>query len=108
MEVTAQWLVGLVAILLAIIFDWFAPVAKWYEVKLEGEKRMWMALLLLITCVVVFLLGCFSIFTSNIACTVKGGTDLFVLLIEAVVINQGLHMLTKPSVVAKRKLGISG
>lgn len=95
--VTAEFLVLIVAGLLALVFDYFPPVAQWYDALNEAQKRQVMAALVIGTAVVIFAGQCFLIFVTNIECSTKGAFDLLYIVFLAIGVNQGVHALFKPT-----------
>lgn len=95
--VTPEFLVVIVAGLLALVFDYFPGLAKWYDAKTPDEKRQLMALLVIGATVLIFAGQCFGLFLTNLICTVKGGFDALYIIFLTVTVNQGVHALFKPT-----------
>ena len=96
-SVTSVLLVAIVSLILALSFDWFPGLAKWYDVLIEGQKRFIMAVVVLLTAIIIFVGGCYGLFKTNITCTFSGAIVLVGYILEAVTVNQSTHNLFKPT-----------
>ena len=101
--VNAAFLTATAAAILALLFDYAGGLAEWYDQLSDIQQRQLMGGLLLLVAVGVFLGQCFNIFVTNLACTQTGAMDLLYQFLLAVGINQGVHMMTKPSLGYKIK-----
>lgn len=101
---TPEWLVATVAVILALAFDWFPGLAQWFNGLTTFWKQFGMFLILLVTSIVVFVLGCFSILTLPLACTLAGGFEMLKILITAITVNQGVHLLLKPTPAMRQRM----
>ena len=95
--VTPEFLLVIVAGLLALMFDYFPGVAKWFDALSVEMKRQWNAVLVIGTAAVIFAGTCFAIFITNLVCTAKGSLDLLYICFLAITVNQGVHALLKPT-----------
>lgn len=103
-SVTPEFFVVIVAGLLALVFDYFPYVAKWFDAKSEDAKKQIMALLLIGAAVAIFAGECFGLFATNLICTVKGGFDTLYMVFLAITVNQGVHKLLKPNALLKARM----
>jgi hypothetical protein len=94
--ITPEMLVGLGAVVLAVLFDWVPKLQTWYDNLGNGQKRGLMAGLLVILTGGVFGLRCAGWIQTGWACNGDGIQNAVYLLVLAVAINQGFHSLTKP------------
>ena len=101
---TPEILVGLIAMVAAILFDWFPVLAKWFDSLAEGTKRLGMVLLMLVVCLVIFGLGCIDFYATGITCDVVGAKALAVIFVQAIVVNYVTHKTTKPTEAIKEKI----
>lgn len=96
-EITSGVLIAFVAALLALAFDYFPGLAKWYDAKDAATKKQIMGGLLIGVAVVAFAGTCLSWFASNLVCEPKSLITLVYELLIAVSVNQALHTITKPT-----------
>jgi len=96
-SVTPDFLLVLVAGLLALVFDYFPGAAKWFDALTTEVKRQLNAGLVLLSAAVIFGGTCFGLFITNLICSVKGSLDLLYIVFLAVTVNQGVHLLLKPT-----------
>jgi hypothetical protein len=97
-SVSPTLLVAVCAALLAVIFDWFPPVAERYNMLSEMKKKQVMLASLVIVVAVIYGGICANILISAISCNKAGLSELAYMALLAAGVNQGIHMLTKPSV----------
>lgn len=100
----SEYLVWLLAIVVALLFDWFPGIAKWFNPKPEGTKRLLVGGLLLVICLAIFSLECADIYSIGVICSVVGAKALAILFVQALLINYGFHKVTKPSAIIKARL----
>jgi hypothetical protein len=103
-DVTAALLLTLVAGALALIFDYFPGIAKWFDAKPVETKRLINAGGVIGFALILFVGQCFAIFLTNLVCTVKGLFDLFYLIFVALSVNQGVHLALKPTAKFKARM----
>lgn len=103
-NITPEILIAFVAALLALAFDYFPGLAKWYDAKDASAKKQIMASLLISVAVIVFVGTCLSWFVSNLTCEPKTIVTLIYALLIAVSVNQGMHAVSKPSAAFKRRM----
>ena len=101
--VNAAFLTATAAAILALLFDYAGGLAEWYDRLSDIQQRQLMGGLLLLVSVGVFLGQCFSIFVTNLSCTQTGAMDLLYQFLLAIGINQGTHLMFKPSLGYKIK-----
>jgi hypothetical protein len=96
-DVTSALLITLVAGALALAFDYFPGLAKWFDGKPLEFKRLINAGSILLVAAVLFAGQCLAIFATNLVCNLKGGFDLLYLVFIAIATNQGVHFALRPS-----------
>ena len=101
--VNAAFLTATAAAILALLFDYAGGLAEWYDQLSDIQQRQLMGVLLLLVSVGVFLGQCFSIFVTNLSCTQTGAMDLLYQFLLAIGVNQGTHLMFKPSLGYKIK-----
>lgn len=99
-----EWLVSIVAVILALVFDWFPGLSKWFNSLTTFWKQFGMFILLLATSIVVFVLGCFSLLTLPLTCTFAGGLEMLKIFITAITVNQAIHLLLKPTAAMRQRM----
>jgi len=102
--VTPELLLALIAGLLALVFDYFPGVAKWFDALAVEAKRQLNAGLVIGAAALIFAGTCFGLFITNLICTVKGSLDLLYIVFLAVTVNQGVHLLLKPTKAFKARM----
>jgi len=103
-QVTPEFLLVIVAGVLALAFDYFPGVAAWFDALKADAKRQLNAVLVIGTAAVIFAGTCFSWFITNLICSVKGGFDTLYIVFLAIGVNQGVHLLLKPSKALKARM----
>ena len=101
--VNAAFLTATAAAILALLFDYAGGLAEWYDRLSDIQQRQLMGGLLLLVSVGVFLGQCFSIFVTNLSCTQTGAMDLLYQFLLAIGVNQGTHLMFKPTLGYKIK-----
>ena len=99
----AAFLTATAAAILALLFDYAGGLAEWYDRLSDIQQRQLMGGLLLLVSVGVFLGQCFSIFVTNLSCTQTGAMDLLYQFLLAIGVNQGTHLMFKPTLGYKIK-----
>jgi hypothetical protein len=102
--VTPEFLVVLFAGLAALAFDYFPGLAAWYDAFDAPIKKRIMAVVVLLFAVVIFAGQCWGLFATNLTCELKSAFDLGYIVFIAVGVNQGAHLLMKPSEATKAKM----
>lgn len=103
-SVSPDFLLVLVAGLLALVFDYFPGIAAWFDALKVETKRQLNAALVIGAAAVIFAGTCFGLFITNLICSVKGGFDTLYIVFLAITVNQGVHLLLKPSKALKLKM----
>lgn len=103
-DVTPELLLILVAGALALIFDYFPGVAKWFDGLSVEAKRGVNALGVVGFAAILFAGQCFGIFVTNLICSVAGSLDLFYIIFLSVTVNQGVHLALRPTARMKARL----
>lgn len=93
-QVTPEQFIALMAAILAILFEWLPSLKKWWDTLTPDRKRLYMIGMLVLLVGVTFGLSCAGL-TDAFTCTVMGAIDALILLMQAIAINQGVHLLTK-------------
>lgn len=96
-DVTPLLLVTLVAGALALGFDYFPGVAKWFDGLTVEAKRLVNAISVITFAAIIFGGQCFNIFVTNLVCNVRGSFDLLYIIFLAVTVNQGVHLALRPT-----------
>lgn len=95
--VTPEFLLVIVAGLLAFVFDYFPVVAKWFDGLAESNKKLLNVGLIVLMAVGLFIGTCYGWFVTNLVCTTKGFFDTLYIVFLALGVNYGVHKATKPS-----------
>lgn len=103
-EVSPEFLLVVIAGLLAFFFDYFPVVAKWFDALEESQKKLLTAGLVTLVGIVIFGGQCFNLFTTNLICSTKGFFDTLYIVFLALGVNYGVHKATKPNEGLKRKM----
>ena len=96
LPITPEFLSFLLAGLVAILFDWFPGLTGWYDPLSPLKKKQIMAVVLAVIIAVIYGLGCAGII-AGLACTQSQIIELVNVYLVSIGINQGVHLLTKPS-----------
>ena len=102
--VSAEFLVTIVAGFLALALDYFPGLAAWFDGLLSVVKRQVVAGLIIGFALVIFAGQCLAVFATNLVCDMKGFLDLLQIIFLAITVNQGVHMLLKPSAGLKARM----
>ena len=103
-NVTSAVLMAFIAAILALVFDYFPGLAGWFNGLAQSNKKLFMAGLLIVAAVIVFLGSCYGWFVTNLVCEAKTIITLIYELVIAVSVNQGVHFLSKPSATLKARM----
>lgn len=87
---------NLLSALLVWVFEYIPGVSAWYEGLATANKRLVMAVLLLLLASVPYVLSCTGVTDSEL-CNTQSIWELFQQIFSMVAINQGVHKLTKKS-----------
>jgi preprotein translocase subunit SecY len=101
--VTPDLLVYLASIVLSLLFSYVPKLNTWYAAKSDEFKKLLMLLLIFLTTVILFLLSCFSLLSTNLVCTKQGIFDGVMIFILAIVANQSVFTIS-PKAKAVKKL----
>jgi hypothetical protein len=96
LAVTPELLSYLLAGLVAILFDWFPVLNAWYGDLSSLKKQQIMAGMLAVIVAVIYGLGCAGIL-GGMTCDQGQIAVLVKIYFVAIGVNQGMHMLTKPT-----------
>jgi len=102
--VSAEFLLTLVAAVLALVFDYFPGIAGWFDGLAAVVKRQVVAGLIIGFALVIFASQCLAVFVTNLVCDTKGFLDLLQIIFLAITVNQGVHMLLKPTHAFKTRM----
>lgn len=97
LSITPEFLAYLLAGLVAILFDWFPKLSEWFDALGALKKQQFMGLLLALIVVVIFGGACLKVFVTGFACDQAGFAQVAQVWLIAVGVNQGVHLLTKPT-----------
>jgi pilus assembly protein Flp/PilA len=102
LNITPELLVSIVAALLAIAFDWLPKLAPWYDALSELKKKQLMGALLFLTVGAIYGGLCVNLFSSaTYTCSQTSLAELIKVAFLAIVTNQGVHSLSKPTMAYK-------
>ena len=91
---TPEQLIAIGAAALSLLLEYLPPFSNWYEGLEPGYKRLFMAGLLFVLVGVIFGLSCAGLLGVFVCSWVGAGTA-FVIWLEAIAINQGVHLVFK-------------
>ncbi len=103
-NVSPEMLIALIAGLLALVFDYFPGIAKWFDALKVEAKRQLNAVLIFTCTGLIFAGTCYGLFVTNLVCSLKGGFDALYIVFLAITVNQGVHLLLKPSKALKARM----
>jgi len=103
-DVSPLLLVTLVAGGLALAFDYFPGIAKWFDALTVEAKRLVNAAGVILFAAVIFAGQCLGIFLTNLICSLQGSLDLLYIIFLAVTVNQGVHLALKPTARYKARM----
>ncbi len=103
-EVTSEFLTILVAGALAILFDYFPWIAKWFDGQKESTKKLLNVGLLVVSAGVLFGGDCAGWFVTNLVCTTKGFFDTLYIVFLALGVN---YVMVLPLILIALYLGRS-
>jgi hypothetical protein len=106
-SVGPEFLLILVAGLLALLFDYFPGIAKWFDGLDIAAKRQLNAGLVIGAMIIIFAGQCIGWFATNLVCTVRGSFDALYIVFLAIGVNQGVHALLKPTEKLKARMRIT-
>lgn len=96
-EVKPEVLVAVFAAVTAFVFEYAPKVKDWFDAKSETAKKQIVLGSLVVEVAVIFAGTCAGIFITGLVCDVKSAFDLLYMVLIAVGVNQGTHLLTKRS-----------
>jgi len=102
--VTPEFLLVLIAGILAFVFDYFPGVAKWFDALDESQKRLLNVGFVVGAGLIIFGGQCFGLFATNLVCSTSGIFDTIYIIFLALGVNYGVHKATKPSEDLKRQM----
>ena len=98
---TPQLLSSIAGIILSLLFSYIPGLSSWYDTLTATYKRLVMLALLAVTSLSAFGLACLGwlpYFNLNLACDQKGGVELLMAFVLALVANQSTYLITpKPN-----------
>ena len=103
-DVNPALLITLFAGALALAFDYFPGLAKWFDGLPVESKRGINALGVIGVGALIFAGQCLGVFVTNLVCTLKGSFDLLYILFLALGVNQGVHLALRPTARMKARL----
>ena len=88
--------------LLSIIFTYSPKLNTWFASKSEDFKKLTMLVLMVLTTIVVFILGCASILPlNNFVCDQQTAITFVYYLILAIMSNQGVYKVSPQPIAVK-------
>lgn len=94
-QISADLLSWVVAIGLSLAFSYIPGLQGWYDPLPNAKKQAIMGLLVIVAAAGVFGLSCAGIADVGLTCDKAGAVGLVVFVIEALVVNQAAHRMTK-------------
>lgn len=105
-SVSAVAVLSLVAAVQSLVFDYFPPVASWFEDLLEYKKRQLTLALGALFGVLAFVGQCRGFFVTDLVCEPQSIITLLGNIAVSVSVGYSFHKQTKPTEAFKDKLGI--
>lgn len=102
--VTPEFILMILAGLLAVAFDYFPGLAKWFDGLGEAAKKQLNAGIVILIAAVLFAGSCWGLFSTNLVCDTKGALDFLYIVFLALTVNQGLHLAFKPTKAFQAKM----
>lgn len=97
LELSPELLTLISSALLAVLFDWFPPIRNWFDVLKPSMKRQVMAFAVVVAALLIFFLQCANfIFLPGYVCASSSANDFGYVVLLALGVNQGIHLLSKP------------
>jgi len=92
--ITPDWLIYVLSAVLSLFMSYIPKLRVWYAALETEAKRLFMAGVVLLIAVGVFVLSCYGFFQTNLACTVNGGANLVMIYFLALATNQGVYKVS--------------
>jgi hypothetical protein len=105
LTITPQTLVLLGAAALSLGFSYIPGLNVWFAKLSDEAKKLTMAGLVLLLCIIAFLLGCFGLANIGFACSVPGALNLLSVYVLALAANQGTYKVS-PQVEAVKAVNL--
>jgi len=90
----AELLASIAGIILSLVFSYIPGVNDWFETLEAKYKQAIMGGLLIVVAGAIFGLSCGNVI-DTVACTQEGAKEAFMVLIDALVANQAVYLLTR-------------
>jgi len=91
---TADQLSAIAGIVLSLVFSYVPGISDWFEALEKKYKQALMGVLLIVVAGTIFGLSCGGV-VDVVVCDKAGALGLVVVLIEALVANQAIYLITK-------------
>lgn len=94
---SSEQLAGLAGLVLSLGFSYIPGLRQWFDEKASDTKQAIMGLCLIVVALVVFGLSCAGVFDS-VVCSQSGFFGFLGVLVNALVANQGVYLITRKNV----------
>jgi hypothetical protein len=94
MTVSSEMLVGIAGVVLSLLFSYIPGLRTWYAALITETKQLIMLGLLVLVTTAIFVLGCYGILSTGIACDKSGAIALVQMLIVGIVSNQAAYLIS--------------
>lgn len=91
---SSELLVSIAGVVLSLLFSYVPGVSDWFEELERKYKQSLMGVLLILVAGAVFGLSCAGL-VDYVVCDQAGALGLVGLLIEALIANQGMYLITR-------------
>lgn len=81
--------------LISLAFTYFPKIKNWYDPKKKNEKKQWMLVVLLISSVIIWFVGCYNLVPGFVAltCDDRGFASLILAVFLTISSNQSFYAI---------------
>lgn len=97
MTISPELLAFILAGFTAVLFDWVPGLSEWFTALSESRKKQLMIALMAAITLSIYGGVCGGVFVTQISCNSAGFSVLMQIFLLSIGINQGVHLLTKPT-----------
>jgi hypothetical protein len=94
MTVSSELIVSIAGVVLSLLFSYIPGLRTWYAALITETKQLIMLGLLVLVTTAIFVLGCYGILSTGIACDKFGAIALIQMLIVGIVSNQAAYLIS--------------